>query len=90
MTFVTRCQEQARPDVREGEHPNSRPACTPPIGLLIYGPMELLQAKDIMVRDYQAVPEGMPLLEAVDRMRLVELQTKKIDVRSPPRISPRR
>jgi CBS domain-containing protein len=40
-----------------------------------------MQAKDLMVGEFELVPNHLPLLEAVDKMRQIKLETGRIDVR---------
>src|SRR5687768_11217906 len=40
-----------------------------------------MQAKDLMVGDFELVANTLPLLEAVDKMRQLKLETGRIDVR---------
>src|SRR5687767_6517131 len=40
-----------------------------------------MQAKDLMLGEFELVPNTTPLLEAVDRMRQIKLVTGQMDVR---------
>lgn len=40
-----------------------------------------MQAKDVMVTDFESVPHATPLLEAVERMRNLKIKTGEVDIR---------